>query len=121
MDSIRGNSCHEIVLEQLFGLPHKITSPFMQKWLFLSKFTGKNSFLVAFRALRGTPGLRDGSCTTPGGGRGRTNQRDLTGDRFQVIVPLFPYEYGGEVRSKYLGGIFGRFGALKRAPGVRDG
>ena len=45
---------------------------------------------------------------------------DFTGDRFQVIVPLFPYEYGGEVRSKYLGGIFGRFGALRGAPEVMN-
>ena len=65
--------------------------------------------------------MRDGSRTTLGGGRGKTNQRDLSGDRFQVIVSLFCYEYGGGVRSKYLGGVFGRFGALKRAPGVRDG
>ena len=65
--------------------------------------------------------MTDGRCFTPGRGWGRTNQRCLSGDRFQVIASLFPYEYGGEVRSKYLGGIFGRFGALKRAPGVRDG
>ena len=38
-----------------------------------------------------------------------------------MIVPLFPYEYGGEVRSKYIGGIFGRFVALKRAPGCGMG
>ena len=26
---------------------------------------------------------------------GRRNQRDLTGDKFQVIVPLFTYKNGG--------------------------
>ena len=34
----------------------------------------------------------DGSCTILEGGQGRMNQGDLTGDRFQVIVPLFTYE-----------------------------
>ena len=52
---------------------------------------------------------------------GGTNQRDFTGDRFQVIIPLFTYENGSEVRSGYLGGIFGHFGALSGAPGVMDG
>ena len=53
-------------------------------------------------------------------GQGRTNQWDLTGDRFQVIAPLFTYENGCLVRSGYLDGIFGRFGALRGAPGVTD-
>ena len=52
---------------------------------------------------------------------GRTNQGDLTGDRFQVIVPHFTYENTGYVRSGYLGGVFGHFGALRGAPGMRDG
>ena len=47
-----------------------------------------------FGALRGPPGVMDGRYTTPGGARGRTNQGDLTGDRFQVIVPPFTYENG---------------------------
>ena len=49
------------------------------------------------------------------------NQGDLTGDRFQVIDPLCTYENGGYVRSGYLGGIFGCFGALRGPPGVMDG
>ena len=74
-----------------------------------------------FGALKGAPGVRDGSCTTPGGGQGRTTQKDLTGDRLQVIVPFFTHENGGQVRSGHLGGVFGHFGALRGAPGVRDG
>ena len=46
---------------------------------------------VRFGALRGAPGVTDGRFTIPRGGQGRTNQRDLTGDRFQVIAPLFTY------------------------------
>ena len=38
-----------------------------------------------------------------------------------MIVSLFTYENGSEVRSGYLGGIFGPFGALNGAPGVTDG
>ena len=53
------------------------------------------------------------------------NQGDLPGDRFQVVVSLFTYENGSLVRSGYLGGIFGRFGALREslrgAPRVMDG
>ena len=48
-----------------------------------------------FGALRGAPGVTDGRFTIPRGGQGRTNQWDLTGDRFQVIAPLFTYENGG--------------------------
>jgi len=29
-------------------------------------------------------------CTTPGGGQGKTNHRDLTGGRFQKTVPSLP-------------------------------
>ena len=46
-------------------------------------------------ALREAPGVKDGSCTTLGGGWGRMNQRDLTGDIFLVIVPLLTYESSG--------------------------
>ena len=42
-----------------------------------------------FGALRGAPGVMEGQRTTPGRARGRTNQDDLTGDRFQAIVSLF--------------------------------
>ena len=38
-----------------------------------------------------------------------------------MIVPLFTYENGSEVRSGYLGGIFDCFGALRGAPGAMDG
>ena len=48
-----------------------------------------------FGAIRGAPGVTDELCTIPKGGRGRTNQGDVTDDRFQVIVPLFTYENGG--------------------------
>ena len=48
-----------------------------------------------FGALRGAHGAMEGQRTTPGRARGRTNQDDLTGDRFQVIVPLFTHENGG--------------------------
>ena len=48
-----------------------------------------------FGALREAHGVMDGSCTIPEGGRGRMNQGDLTGERFQVIVLLFTYENGG--------------------------
>ena len=76
---------------------------------------------VQFGALRGAPGVMYGRYTIPGGEGGGRNQKDLTGDRFQVIVPLFTHEDGGQVRSGYLGGVFGHFGALRGAPGVRDG
>ena len=46
---------------------------------------------------------------------------NLTGDRFQVIAPLFSNENGSKVRSGYLHGSFGRFGALRGAPWVTDG
>ena len=42
-----------------------------------------------FGTLRGAPGVMDGCCTTLGGEGGGINQKDLTGDRFQVTVPLF--------------------------------
>ena len=48
-----------------------------------------------FAAQREAPGVMDGCDTTPGGGRGRTNLGNLTGDRFQVIDPFFTYENGG--------------------------
>ena len=52
---------------------------------------------------------------------GRTNQNDLTFDGFKGAVSLFTYEKDGYGKSGYLGGIFGRFGALRGAPGVTDG
>ena len=38
-----------------------------------------------------------------------------------MTVLLFTSENGGLVRSGYLGGTFGRFGALRGAPGMMDG
>ena len=35
-----------------------------------------------FKDLKGAPGVMDGWFTNPGGGQGRKNCRDLTGDRF---------------------------------------
>ena len=55
-----------------------------------------------FGALRGAPAVTDGWFTIPGERRGKTNQRDFTGDRFQVIVPLFTYKNSGSARSGYL-------------------
>ena len=57
----------------------------------------------------------------PRRGLGRTNWKDLADDRFWVTVLLFTYENGGYVRSGYLDNIFGRFGALRGAPGVKVG
>ena len=55
----------------------------------------RGGIVGCFGALKGAPGVRDGSHTTLGGGWGRLNPRDLTGDRFRVIVPLFTHENGG--------------------------
>ena len=66
-------------------------------------------------------GVTVGWFTTPGGGWGRTNQGDFTGDRFQMINPFFTYENGSLVRAGYLGGIFGCFATLREAPVVRNG
>ena len=44
-----------------------------------------------FGTLRGAPGVTDGGCTTPGGGWGRTNWKDLTDDRYWVTVLLFNF------------------------------
>ena len=63
----------------------------------------------------------DGWFTTPGEGLGRTNQEDLAGDRFQVIITLIPYEKACKARSGHLDGIFGNFRAPKGSPGVMDG
>ena len=52
---------------------------------------------------------------------GGKNHSNFTGDRFQVIVPLFTCENGGLLRFGYLGGILGQFGALTAAPMVTDG
>ena len=60
-------------------------------------------------------------CTALGGAQGRINPGELTSDRFQVIVSLFNFENGGLARYRYLCCIFGRFGALRGAPGVADG
>ena len=49
------------------------------------------------------------------------NPKDLKMDGFKGAVPLFTYEKDGYDKSGYLGGIFGRFGALRGAPGVTDG
>ena len=84
-----------------------------QRW-FLRKIViwGKNSFIELFHLViifdddvggkkqwhESIPqrfGVMDGWCRPLGGGWGRTNQGDLPGDRFQVIVPLFTYENGG--------------------------
>ena len=72
-----------------------------KRWAYHLKTAAKQDldisvvFLGCFGALWGVSGMTDGWCTIPGGGLGRTNQGDLTGDRFQVIVPLFTYENGG--------------------------
>ena len=43
-------------------------------------------------ALTGANEGMDGWFTVPGGGQGRKNHRDLTGDRFQATVSLFTHE-----------------------------
>jgi len=48
-------------------------------------------FLVAFGALRGVPGVTDGYCTTPRGGRARTNQR---------LFPSLPMKKKGLARTR---------------------
>ena len=50
-----------------------------------------------------------------------TNLKGITGDRFQVTVPLSLHLKASKARSGYLGCIFGLFGALKGSPGVMDG
>ena len=45
------------------------------------------------------------------------NQKDIRGDRFQVTFLLFTHENACLVRSGYLDGILGCFGALREAPG----
>ena len=69
----------------------------------------------------GASGVTDGWCITPEGEWGGKNHSNFTGDRFQVIVPLFTCENGGLLRFGYLGGILGQFGALRGAPEVTEG
>ena len=72
-----------------------------------------DGFFGHFWALKMNPGVMDGCFTTPGGGRGWKNQ-DCTGNRFQVTVPLLPYEKACKARSCYLDGT-------EKEPWVMDG
>ena len=56
----------------------------------------------------------------PQEGNGVGQIRDLLFDVFKGAVSLFSYEKHGTAKLRYLGGIFGRFVALRRAPGVTD-
>ena len=47
-------------------------------------------YFLLFGALRGAPWVTDGWCTILEGSKGRINQRNLAGDRFQLIVPSQP-------------------------------
>ena len=75
------------------------------------------AFLVAL-GLLGAPGVTDGWYATPGECQGSTNQKHLYFDGSYEAVPRFTLEKKGSAKSSYLGGVFGRFRALRGAPGV---
>ena len=77
-------------------------------------------FLVAFGLWGGAPGVTDGYCTTPRGGRARTNQIN---HRWQIIgdcSPLYPWKKNGLARTGYMV-FFVALGLWGGPPGWRLG
>ena len=58
----------------------------------MNKLAKGHGIFDNIEALTGAHEGMDGRFTNPGGGQGRKNHRDLTGDRFQVTVSLFTHE-----------------------------
>ena len=105
---------HLIVLSGLF--PSLPTKKAAEPNLVISM-----EFLAALTRWGGPLGVRDGWCATPGGLRGRKNQKAITFFGLKGAVPLFTHGRNGWAKSPYLGGIFDSFVALRRAPVVTDG